>query len=329
MNKENIHRAYSAENAIRKNQIEKTSNNGDSETRRALIYCDVLDLFDNKAKEFEKSKKKRAELSLLLFHSYFSQENLKNELNENPILQTRYSTYELNNIVETLKPKIEIIKNKRNEQKFGTKEKAIAAYRVYRKTFGKNNLCEVQKHNLLNEIGYSEEGMKITNKIATSAKITAALFPVYAGAESAAFGTMLANNWIKILPINLNEENLRLALGISIAADVALAAVDAAVDLKLLRKKSIGTCPDLPTTALYYLLEKFLPEKKRTQNSAIVLASVIPTVIQDLIFQPMSSIFAKNVVKITLQTVESLIKYGYFKKKSLDDKKLEKTKEPF
>lgn len=175
----------------------------------------------------------------------------------------------------------------------------------------KGDLAEEQKLHLLKLAGFSDnEAIKILKKIPTSAKLNfgTTLLHIPLGLTAAAWGVE------KPFLGDISDPNAQLVMGLAVIGNLTALGINVRQNIRLLRNRSFEYCPNAVAATVYYLLEKMMPEEKKTRDMAKMLLPMMPSLILEglsstalsAVDQP-SGLVAKNATLIALNLMEALI----------------------
>lgn len=170
------------------------------------------------------------------------------------------------------------MKNEKKEieekvSRFGTKDKIRTAVSISKELL---HFTPDQRSRIFQMAGYSkEEAIKICKILVVSAGLTIAEYAAFAATYPAGlYGT--------VNPFFDGFDNTaKAAVALSYLAKYSVAVLNGWQNVKLLEEKSIQNSPNVMSTGTFYLLNKFLPQKKTLKNMATIFTPMAEPVIQD------------------------------------------------
>lgn len=259
----------------------------------ALFYCKFLDLMDNAARQYGLWKISKSHSGTRCNDQEESKSKAKTALEDlyeagedkDKIMSFKKAwgdeTEEFQSILIRISPKIREENEKIHGQayKFGVKAKLNAAVTTTRKMI---HLSNNERLALLQQIGYTkEEAVDICKKIAISSGLSAAEAAVFFG------GTFAAAGYAATHPFYSEMNNTAAYLvPASYALKYMTATINSYMNMPLLREKSIKTSPNVFSTSMYYLLNKFFKDDSKVRSLFSTAVTLIEPAVQDIFWTP-------------------------------------------
>lgn len=274
----------------------KPINQGELNSRQALVFLDTIVLFDKTPKQFlrknniswqdmtnnqdedlENKGKVFKRLSRDLYDLHFNA--AQPEVSER-LAQTYGATkFVLYDMLDSAMPKVNEIEEKRlaPSEPYGVIQRIKIAKEVTHKVLLRKSLDPDQKEHFLNLIGYSKKETRETLKaIAISTGLASVGGVIYASGNISAFVYgLLGHPFASTI-----DRDPQLVLVSSILINQATIMASAYSDKRLLEKTGIS--PNQAATGWFYILKKLLPDHKRIVAPIIIGTTSVFALIPDI-----------------------------------------------